>query len=331
MLKLLYAYEDRIPENLRALVRSKIPRAEFSVKEITYTKRKAAWIEALSWADVVLFAPGRFLDNEVLRHAKKVKLMQLWSSGFDKFNIAGATKFGIPVANNGGANASAVAEHTILLILAIAKKLPEAHRRATTGAWSGNSHGMDMTLIYKKKIGIIGFGNIGRLVAKKLLGFEATIQYYDTRRAISTIERDLRATFVPLTQLIKTSDIITLHLHHNKETESILNEEKINIMKPGAVLINVSRAQLVDQKALYEALCSERLRGAGMDVFLKEPTDGNDPMLKLPNIVATPHIAGSTYDTYELVMDRVIENFRRVASGERTKWIVNKTSPKVST
>src|SRR3989344_1657309 len=100
--------------------------------------------QLLSWAEGVMFAPGRHLPEEILEAAKNVKLMQLWSSGYDKFNVAGAKKFGIPVANNGGANAGSVAEHAVLLMLAVAKWLPDPHMRTTTGTWAGNKHGLDM-------------------------------------------------------------------------------------------------------------------------------------------------------------------------------------------
>ncbi|MDO8510304.1 MAG: NAD(P)-dependent oxidoreductase [bacterium] len=321
MLNLLYVYEERIPEDLRRLVRQRIPLNEFVLQEITYGEGEKLWKEKLSWADVVLFAPGRFLSDEVLRSAANVKLMQLWSSGYDKFNVASCTKYKIPVANNGGANACAVAEHAILLMLAVSKKLPTSHNRCVEGIWNGN-HGMDMSLIYQKRIGIIGFGKIGQLVAKKIKGFEAQICYFDTRRASPEIEKEYGATFMELESLLTTSDIVTLHLHHNKATDKIIGTREINLMKTNSLLINVSRAQLVDQAALYEALRSKKLGGAGLDVFIKEPTEPGDPLLMLPNVVATSHTAGSTRETYEMVMGRVIENFRRVARGEKPFWLI---------
>jgi len=323
MTRLLYVYEERIPEGLRDVIRANIPPKEFEVREITYTANAEDWRNALGWAEVVLFAPGRFISDDILSHAKHIKLMQLWSSGYDKFNIAGAKKLGIPVANNGGANACSVAEHALLLMLAVYKWLPDSHRRAITGTWTGNSHGLDMFLLYGKRVGILGFGNIGKYVAKKLSGFETETVYFDIKRASTETEKDLYATYMPFDEVVRTSDILTLHLHSNEETRGIISREVINKMKPGAVLINVSRAQLVDQEALYDALASGHLSGAGLDVYTKEPTDGTEPLLKLKNVVATPHMAGSTYDTYAMVMQRAVENFRRAMRGKRPRWIVN--------
>ena len=321
--RLLYVYEERIPENLRQLVLSLIPKDEFEVDTMTYKLSDEEKINKLKWAEAVLFAPGRFLSDEVLSNAGHIKLMQLWSSGYDKFNTAGAKKYGIPVANNGGANACSVAEHVVLLMLAVYKWLPDSHRRTVTGSWAGNSHGMDMFLLHGKTLGIIGFGNIGRQVARKVSGFEMNVLYYDINRPGEEIEKEYNVTFCPFDELLQRSDIITLHLHYNKETENIIGEREFNLMKKNAVLINVSRAQLIEEKALYKFLKDKRIAGAGLDVYREEPTKPGDPILELPNVVATPHMAGSTYDTYFMAIHNAVENFRRVFRGEKPLWVVN--------
>lgn len=323
--KLLYVYEERIPLALQELVLSYIPMDEFEVEKMLYTESDVDKIQKLKWAEVVLFAPGRHLSDEILSNASHVKLMQLWSSGYDKFNVAGCTKYGIPVANNGGANACSVAEHALLLMLSVYKWLPDSHRRTVTGQWAGNNHGLDMFLLNGKKIGIIGFGNIGRQVAKKLQGFEAEVFYYDLIRADKEIEAEYGVRYASFETIIEQSDILTLHLHANDTTAGIISKDVLASMKKSAVLINVSRAQLIDQEALYETLRSRSIAGAGLDVYTKEPTASDDPLLHLPNVVATPHIAGSTYDTYSMVMNRAIKNFRRVVSGEKAQWLVNDT------
>lgn len=321
--KLLYVYEERIPWKLRDLVRSFFPSEEFELNEMTYLTPDSEKTEKLGWADFVLFAPGRFLPDEILSHAKNVKLMQLWSSGYDKFNVAACSKLGIPVANNGGANACSVAEHTVLLMLALYKRFPDSHRRTVTGNWAGNSHGLDMFLLNGKKIGIIGFGNIGRQVAKKLAGFDADVIYYDLKKADEKTERSHSARYVDFDTLLRESDIISLHLHANDRTKNIIDRNAFSKMKNDAVLINVSRAELVDQRALLEALKERKILGAGLDVHFEEPTQPNDLILTLPNVVATPHMAGSTYDAYVAVLNRAVENFRRVMRGEAPKWVVN--------
>lgn len=320
---LLYVYEERIPEALRTLVLNAIPSDEFEIERMTYETPDADKIQKLEWSEVVLFAPGRFLSDEILSHAKHVKLMQLWSSGYDKFNVAGAKKFGIPVANNGGANAPSVAEHAILLMLALYKWLPEYHARTVEGRWAGNNHGLDMFMLKGKRLGILGFGNIGRQVAKKVSGFEMDVRYFDINRASPDIEKAHGARYVPFDELIAESDIITLHLHANDATKHIIGKKEFDGMKKSAVLINVSRAALVDQDALKEALQSGRLWGAGLDVYPVEPTAPNDPILTHPHVVATPHTAGSTRDVYLEVMDRAVENLRRAARGEQPQYLVS--------
>lgn len=322
-IRLLYVYEERVPEALRALVLSHIPPDEFQIDSMTYLTPDDERKKKLAEADVVLFAPGRHIPDDVLSAAKNVKLMQLWSSGYDKFNLAGCEKLGIPVANNGGANACSVAEHTALLMLAVYKWLPDSHRRVVMGEWVGNSHGLDMFLLHGKKLGIIGFGNIGKQVARKVSGFDMDVSYFDVRRADAALEAEYRVSFKSLDALIAESDIITLHLHANESTRNIIGSTQFAQMKNNAVLINVSRAQLVDQAALLEALREKRIAGAGLDVYEKEPTQAHDPLLTLPNVVATPHMAGSTYDTYAMVMQRALENFRRVMRGEEAKWIIH--------
>ncbi|OGG42991.1 hypothetical protein A2841_00355 [Candidatus Kaiserbacteria bacterium RIFCSPHIGHO2_01_FULL_48_10] len=321
--KLLYVYEERIPEDLRKLVLLYFPTPEFEVKHMTYLTPDDAKKVLLAWADVVMFAPGRHLPDEVLETGKNIKLMQLWSSGYDKFNIAGAKKFGIPVANNGGANAGSVAEHTVLLMLAVGKWLPDSHKRTTTGTWAGNKHGLDMFMLKGKKVGIIGFGNIGRSVARILKGFQSNVFYYDIKRADESTEVELGATFTPFEEIIKNSDIITLHLHANDSTKNIIGAKEFGMMKKDTTLINVSRASLVDQDAFLKALTDGTLHGAGLDVYPKEPTEANDPILTLPNVVATPHMAGSTMDAYREALSNSVENFRRVARSEKPLWIVN--------
>ncbi|KKW35747.1 hypothetical protein A2852_01270 [Candidatus Adlerbacteria bacterium RIFCSPHIGHO2_01_FULL_54_23] len=323
MTKLLYVYEERIPEDLRALVCSYFPAEEFLIKEMTYRTPPEEQKKMLSWTEVVLFAPGRYLPDEILETAKNVKLIQLWSSGYDKFNVAACKKLGIQVANNGGANAGSVAEHAILLMLAVYKWLPDSHRRTVEGMWVGNKHGLDMHMLTGKKVGIIGFGNIGRAVAKKLLGFETDTVYYDIKRADTDIERALNARFAPFEELLGSADIVTLHLHSTKETQNIIGARELSIMRPQSILINVARAQLVDQNALTDALKNKKIHGVGLDVYLKEPTEPNDPLLMLPNVVATPHMAGSTLDAYDKALKNARENFRRVARGEQPLWVVD--------
>ena len=218
-MNLLYVYKSRIPVDLRELVISKIPKEHFEIDTMTYSSSDEEKIDKLKRAKVVLFAPGRYLPDEILKHGKRIKLMQLWSSGYEKFNCKGAKKYGIPVANNGGANAISVAEHTILLMLAVYKLLPSSHLRTVTGNWAGNSHGMDMYLLQNKKLGLIGLGNIGSAVAQRASAFWVKIIYYDINRLEISDEKEKGYEYVDLEDLLRQADIISLHLHLNKNTK----------------------------------------------------------------------------------------------------------------
>lgn len=321
--KLLYVYKERIPEDLKNLVLSSIPNGEFEVDEMTYSVPETEKFEKMEWAEVVLFAPGRHLVDEVFQHAKHVKLMQLWSSGYDKFNIDAARKYGIPVANNGGANAISVAEHTIMLMLAVYKWLPDSHSRTVEGRWAGNSHGMDMFLLHEKTLGLIGFGNIGQQVARRARGFGIRVIYYDPVKAPPDVEESIGVEYCEFEELIRVADIVSLHVHLNEDTTGMLGKKELSEMKRSATVINVSRAQLVNHDALLEALKSGEIWAAGLDVHAQEPTCAEDPLLTHPRVVATPHMAGSTYDAYAVAMKNAVENFRTVLRGERPRWIVN--------
>lgn len=320
---ILYVYEERIPEALRALVRSHFPHEEFIVEQMTYQTPLAEQKEKFSRADAVFCAPGRFLSNEVFRAARRARLMQLWSSGFDKFNVAGATAAGIPVATNGGANASSVAEHTVLLMLAVAHRLPQMDKQARSGAWGGASYGMDRQVLQGKRLGIIGFGNIGKKVAEKVAGFGIKVCYYDTRRATPDEEKRLVVEFLDFDELLRTSDILTLHLHLNEATKHILDARAFSQIKKGAILINAARAELVEKKALCRALADGSLRGAGLDVFETEPPPADDELFSFSTVVATPHIGGSNRDAYEEMIAHSLANIRRALKGEDVLWSVN--------
>jgi len=322
-IKILYVYEERIPDELRNIVRSHFPSKEFFLQEMNYSDTISEQKKKIADAHAVFFAPGRFLSNEVIFAAKKARIFQLWSSGFDKFNVVGATAAGIPVAVNGGANASSVAEHTVLLMLAVCRSLPEMNQKARSGAWGGASYGLDMQTLEGKRLGIIGFGKVGRAVAKKVSGFGMKVAYVDIRRAPKSVERQLSARAIPFKTLVRTSDIISLHLRADETTRGIIGAREFSFMKKGVILINTARAELVDEGALLDVLRSGKLRGAGLDVFCEEPPHASHPIFSLPNVVATPHSAGSTRDAYVQVMKSAVANIRRALSGKSVLWSVN--------
>ena len=156
---LLYVYEERIPEILQKLVILEIKKKKFNLKKMTYKTSLKHQKKLFSWCDAVLFAPGRYLENEVVESAKNCKIFQLWSSGFDKFNVK-AAKNNITICNNGSQNNISVAEHAVMLMLSLNRKLIHFNNITKNGNWAGNSHGVDLFEMKNKVLGIIGFGNI---------------------------------------------------------------------------------------------------------------------------------------------------------------------------
>ena len=317
---LLYVYEDRIPKILQKFIILEIKKKKFNLKKMTYKTSLSHQKKLFSWCDAVLFAPGRYLENEVVESAKNCKIFQLWSSGFDKFNINAAKKNNITTCNNGSQNNISVAEHAVMLMLSLNRKLIHFNKITKDGKWAGNSHGVDLFEMKNKVLGIIGFGNIGRTVAKICSGFDMKIIYFDKIRLSKKEERLYNVSYASKTDLLKKSDIISLHLHLNTKTKNFINQKNIKILKKNAIIINVSRANLIEKKAIQIALKNKIIGGFGLDVHYKEPTIKNDEILNHSNVVSTPHTAGSTFDTYKRVIFNCLQNIEKKLNNKKVNW-----------
>lgn len=269
------------------------------------------------------FLHQKFLKKEIIQCAKKAKIFQLWSSGYEKFNTKNSHSFGIPVCNNGSENAIAVAEHAVLLILALNRKLIHFHKRTVLGNWKNNSHGFDLFELRNKKIGIFGLGKIGKEVAKILNGFGCQVFYFDTKKLNKNDEKKLLVTYKKKNDLLKIADIVSLHLHLNKKTKNYINQRNIKLLKKDSLIINVSRAKLIDRICLIKALKNNKIRGLGIDAHYNEPTTKNDNLLNLENVLSTPHTAGSTIDTYKRVVKKCLDNIENAMNGKAIEFIIN--------
>lgn len=268
----------------------------------------------LGTADYLIAYGVGFEDFEA---AKSVKLFQVLSAGFDRLDLGKFKAMGIPVANNGGANAPTVAEHAVLLMLSVFKKLPLHHGAMQDGKWLGHSEALRMRELRDKQVGIVGFGHIGRETARNVRGFLATVAYYDPMGAPAEVERNLAATRMELDELVRTSDVISVHTPLNKATRGLFGATQFAAMKPTAIFINTSRGPVVDEPALIAALDSGKIAGAGLDVFAEEPLAADSPLLHRDNVVVTPHIAGTTIDTWARRLGFGFSNVLRVSKGER--------------
>jgi D-3-phosphoglycerate dehydrogenase / 2-oxoglutarate reductase len=227
----------------------------------------------------------------------------------DRIDLDACAAHGIALAKLTAGNAVPVAEHTVLLMLACYRRLPLVDRLTRAGHWGKEEARGIHRQLRGKRIGLVGFGAIGREVAGVLSGFGAELVYFDPMRAPAEVEDRLGVRFLALDELIATADIVSLHLPLMAETAGLMDAQRIRRMKPGAVLINAARGGLVDEAALADALRDGHLAAAGLDAFSKEPPIGN-PLLDLEQTVLTPHLAGATIDNFDNIIERAVANAR---------------------
>ncbi len=252
-----------------------------------------------------------------------LRLIQLLSAGYDRFPIERARERGVPVATNGGANADAVAEHAILLMLAVYRRLAQLDRAVRRGEWRAGARGdVRYHELGGKRVGLLGMGRIGRSVARRLAGFGVDLRYHDVRRLPAAEEAALGATFLPFELLLESADVLSLHLPLLHGTHNIIDARALARLRPGAVLINTARGELVDETALAEALRAGRLLGAGLDVLGREPPPADHPLLTLDSVVLTPHTAGPTWESWPRRFGNAYANIARVARGEPPCWVI---------
>jgi phosphoglycerate dehydrogenase-like enzyme len=266
---------------------------------------------------------ARQMGGEFFRSAPNMKLVQLLSAGYDRVDIEAARKAKVPVSNNGGANAIAVAEHTIMLILAVLKRVVRFHNDVVAGKWRVG--GFDDQRVYelsRKTLGIVGLGNIGKKVARRAAAFDMVVQYYDIARLTEAEEDALGVRFVLLPELLRTSDVVSLHVPLDDSTRHLLGAREFAQMKPGAILINTCRGPVVDEAALHTALKSGQVAGAGLDVLVEEPPATNHALFSLPNVTLTPHSAGPTWENWTARFRNGFDNIQRVAAGRAPKWVI---------
>jgi D-3-phosphoglycerate dehydrogenase len=313
MTTVLWMSIERHPESLKSLIRERLAATGFTVLEASYESLERLADLPLDEVEVVLMAPARYFPTEHLDRLSHCRLIQIWSSGYDKFNIDDARERGIPVANNHGANAVSVAEHAILMMLGISRRVPEMHERVISGHWAGNDHGMSSYSLKGKTLGIVGLGNIGRLVATRAEALGMTITFADPGVDESPVASWVKTSF---DELLGTSDYISLHVHLNESTRAMISASNIEKLTRQPFIINVSRAELIDRDALTTALELELIKGAAIDAHYDEPTEPTDPLWKFANILVSPHVAGSTVDSYADTIDACISNMKRAISGE---------------
>ncbi|MBU1670178.1 MAG: 2-hydroxyacid dehydrogenase [Actinobacteria bacterium] len=285
-------------------------------------------LEAVKDADVIIgdYTFNIEMDLEVMEAAAPCLLIQQPSTGYQHIDIDAAARAGIPVANVAGANAVAVAEHTIMMILGCLKRLTLCHELTRGGEWAQDEMATRYGGVFElegKTVGIVGMGRIGREVAARARPFGCAMVYYDPVRLSPDVEAACGVSYRELDDLVSQSDVVTVHVPLTPETENMFDEERIARMKPNAVFANVSRGGLADEKALAAALSEGRLMGAGLDVFSSEPVDPDNPLLKAPNTILTPHTAGATNESRLRIIGVALKNVATVLAGGSPEFVVN--------
>jgi D-3-phosphoglycerate dehydrogenase len=225
------------------------------------------------------------IDRRVIESADRLKVISRYGVGLDAVDLQAAQEKGIVVTNTPGANSTSVAELTIGLMLSLARNIPQASQETKQGHWPR----LAGLLLEGKIIGLIGFGSIGQKVAKRLRGFDCTILAYDPFPQ-DELAAQIGVQLIDLPEVIQRADFVSLHCPLTDETRNLVDQEFLYQMKVGAFLINTARGELIEEFALVKALQTGRLRGAGLDVFANQPPGPGNPLLALPQIIATPHM-----------------------------------------
>ena len=266
---------------------------------------KETLLAELADADALIVRSATRVTKELLEKAPRLRAVGRAGVGVDNIDLQEATKRGVLVMSTPGGNAVSVAEHTFALMLALARQVPKVDSALRDGKWEKSSSGTELR---GKTLGLIGLGRIGGEVAKRAEAFDMRIIAYDPYIS-EAAAKELQVELVNLERLLAESDFISLHTALSPATTNMINAKSIQKMKKSARIVNAARGELIDEAALADALKSGRLAGAALDVFVEEPPK-NSPLIGLPNVIGTPHIAGSTAEAQEEVGTQVAVQIR---------------------
>ncbi|NBW73208.1 MAG: phosphoglycerate dehydrogenase [Microbacteriaceae bacterium] len=291
---------------------------DFEVRNVDGTDRKAL-LEAVASASAILVRSATLVDEEVIANAKNLKVIARAGVGLDNVDIKAATSAGVMVVNAPTSNVISAAELAIGHIFALARHIPDANASLKAGKWQRSKFtGVEL---YEKTIGIVGLGRIGTLVAQRLAGFGATLIGYDPYVTSARAEQ-IGVELVSLEDLMQRSDFITIHIPKTPETTGLIGKREFAMARQNLRIVNASRGGIIDEEALYQALSSKQIAGAGLDVFVNEPPTGSN-LLELENIIVTPHLGASTDEAQEKAGISVAKSVRLALAGDLVPDAVN--------
>ena len=255
------------------------------------------------------------VSGAVLRAGKRLRLLHKWGVGVDNLDIGAARELGIKVARTTGSNSTAVAEFTVGLMICALRHIPHGHLGLQQGEWR-SWRGQSPFLLSGKTVGLVGFGAIGKAVARLLTGFGCTIVYSKPNRLGGGEETRLGVAFAELPELLARADVVSLHCPLTPDTAGLIDRAALSSMKPTAVLINVARGGIVAEHDLAWALRNRVIHAAAVDVYEIEPLPADSPLLHIDNLTLTPHLGAMAADTFTPTVRRMFGNIARVSRGE---------------
>ena len=298
-----------------------------TVAELRYTDdwEEDTIVEAVRDVDGIIIRAHGAVNARVMDAAPRLTVVSRHGVGFDNVDIAAATERGIYAANTPGVNADSVAEHAVGMMITLSKHLLSADRAMRRGGWEARSEFIGRELS-GKTLGVVGFGHIGqRLAGICRNGFGMEILYYDVQ-AYPKLERDLAARKLELRELLRQADYVSVHVPLMPQTRGLIGPAEFAVLKSSAYFLNLSRGPVVDEEALIECLRQGNIRGAGIDVFVEEPTPADNPLLSLDNVVVTPHLAGMSAEAMWRMAMTAARNLLSVWDGNPPLGWVNRSS-----
>jgi len=272
-------------------------------------------IERIAGAEIVInIRSSTHFSENVFRQSPNLRLLSLWGTGTDNVDLAAAVRHGVTVTNTPGVSAVAIAEHALALLLAVARRIPPLDSEVRQGCWPRGQ----ASQMHGKTLGIIGLGAVGRQFGRLGAGIGMRVIAW-TMHPDPALEFEL----VSLDDLLRSSDVVSLHLRLSDQTRGFIGKREFEKMKPSAILINTARGAIVDEQAMLEALTASRIAGAGLDVFEAEPLPPSHPITRLDNVVLTPHSAGITPEALEAGLRLSIENVWNFVEGRPTHVVVS--------
>ena len=287
----------------------------FIVKTLDEPTHEQLVKEAID-ADYFLVSGRLRIDKEVLNNAPRLRMIRRTGVGTEMLDLDAIKSRSLPVYVNRGVNAQSVAEHTITLILACLKRLPQVNRQTHQGVWKKQQTGVTTRELKGKKVALVGMGNIGRLVAKMLQAFDAKVIYTDVIRQAPETEQRLGLTYYDsFESMLPMADILSFHCPLTPENTNILNSCTLALMKKGAIVVNTARGKLINPGDLYESLTAGLLSAAALDTHYEEPIQDGYQLSELDNVIMTPHIGGLSYEAFHSMIVGAMNNISTFDKG----------------